>query len=155
MDFTRKINDLDHQIDAYHRMLNHHSVWFLIATVSAWSLGKGHPVAGLAAAFLIMYFYVVIVFNDLKAEYGDKLIIDGWRVHIKKAIYMLKAEIHENSEGSEQQIFLDLLEKQCNSRLKFKNFFKHRPFLIAFCFFAWMFYEMLLSFLLYLKSITV
>ncbi len=100
-----------------------------------------------------MYFYVVIVFNDLKAEYDNKLVIDGWKVHIKKAIDMLKTEIYENSEGSEQQSFLDLLEKQCNSRLKFKSFFKHRPFLIAFCFFGWMFYEMLMLSLFYLKSI--
>ena len=98
-----------------------------------------------------MGFYAVIITNDLKAKYGDKLIADGWKIHIKKAIKMLEAEILEGCEESEQQKLLDLLEEKCHSRIKFKNFLKHRPFLIAYVFWAWMFYENLIAFLRYIK----
>ena len=98
-----------------------------------------------------MGFYVVIITDDLKAKYDGKLIVDVWKIHIKKAIKMLKAEISEGCEESERQKLLDLLEEKCHSRIKFKNSLKYRPFLIAYIFWVWMFYENLIAFLRYIK----
>ena len=151
MNFVNKIYELAEQIDYHHKMLNHRAAWLLLSTVAVWSLSDNHPIPAIVAAILIVGFYVVIITNDLKAKYGDKLIADGWKIHIKKAIEMLEAEILEGCEKSEQQKLLDLLEEKCHSRIKFKNFLKHRPFLIAYVFWAWMFYENLIAFLRYIK----
>ena len=151
MNFVNKIYELAEQIDYHHKMLNHHAAWLLLSTVAVWSLSDNHPIPAIVASILIMGFYAVIITNDLKAKYGDKLIADGWKIHIKKAIKMLEAEILEGCEESEQQKLLDLLEEKCHSRIKFKNFLKHRPFLIAYVFWAWMFYENLIAFLRYIK----
>ena len=151
MNFVNKIYELAEQIDYHHKMLNHRAAWFLFSTVAVWSLSDNHPIPAIVASILIMGFYAVIITNDLKAKYGDKLIADGWKIHIKKAIEMLEAEILEGCEESEQQKLLDLLEEKCHSRIKFKNFLKHRPFLIAYVFWAWMFYENLIAFLRYIK----
>jgi hypothetical protein len=151
MSFFDKIYELDEQIAFYHKMLNHHAAWLLLSTVAVWSLSDNHPVPAIVAAILIVGFYAVIITNDLKAKYGDKLTADGWKIHIKKAIEMLKAEIFEGCEESDRQKLLDLLEEKCYSRIKFKNFLKHRPFLIAYVFWAWMFYENLIAFLRYIK----
>ena len=151
MNFVNKIYELAEQIDYHHKMLNHRAAWLLLSTVAVWSLSDNHPIPAIVASILIMGFYAVIITNDLKAKYGDKLIADGWKIHIKKAIEMLEAEILEGCEESEQQKLLDLLEEKCHSRIKFKNFLKHRPFLIAYVFWAWMFYENLIAFLLYIK----
>ena len=139
MNFVNKIYELAEQIDYHHKMLNHRAAWLLLSTVAVWSLSDNHPIPAIVASILIMGFYAVIITNDLKAKYGDKLIADGWKIHIKKAIKMLEAEILEGCEESEQQKLLDLLEEKCHSRIKFKNFLKHRPFLIAYVFWAWMF----------------
>ena len=151
MNFVNKIYELAEQIDYHHKMLNHRAAWLLLSTVAVWSLSDNHPIPAIVAAILIVGFYVVIITDDLKAKYGDRLIADGWKIHIKKAIEMLKAEILEGCEESEQQKLLDLLEEKCHSRIKFKNFLKHRPFLIAYVFWAWMFYENLIAFLRYIK----
>ena len=151
MNFVNKIYELAEQIDYHHKMLNHRAAWLLLSTVAVWSLSDTHPIPAIVASILIMGFYAVIITNDLKAKYGDKLIADGWKIHIKKAIEMLEAEILEGCEESEQQKLLDLLEEKCHSRIKFKNFLKHRPFLIAYVFWAWMFYENLIAFLRYIK----
>ena len=151
MNFVNKIYELAEQIDYHHKMLNHRAAWLLLSTVAVWSLSNNHPIPAIVASILIMGFYAVIITNDLKAKYGDKLIADGWKIHIKKAIEMLEAEILEGCEESEQQKLLDLLEEKCHSRIKFKNFLKHRPFLIAYVFWAWMFYENLIAFLRYIK----
>ena len=151
MNFVNKIYELAEQIDYHHKMLNHRAAWLLLSTVAVWSLSDNHPIPAIVAAILIMGFCAVIITNDLKAKYGDKLIADGWKIHIKKAIEMLEAEILEGCEESEQQKLLDLLEEKCHSRIKFKNFLKHRPFLIAYVFWAWMFYENLIAFLRYIK----
>ena len=151
MNFVNKIYELAEQIDYHHKMLNHHAAWLLLSTVAVWSLSDNHPIPAIVASILIMGFYAVIITNDLKAKYGDKLIADGWKIHIKKAIEMLEAEILEGCEESEQQKLLDLLDEKCHSRIKFKNFLKHRPFLIAYVFWAWMFYENLIAFLRYIK----
>ena len=151
MNFVNKIYELAEQIDHHHKMLNHRAAWLLLSTVAVWSLSDNHPIPAIVASILIMGFYAVIITNDLKAKYGDKLIADGWKIHIKKAIKMLEAEILEGCEESEQQKLLDLLEEKCHSRIKFKNFLKHRPFLIAYVFWAWMFYENLIAFLRYIK----
>ncbi len=151
MNFVNKIYELAEQIDYHHKMLNHRAAWLLLSTVAVWSLSDNHPIPAIVASILIMGFYAVIITNDLKAKYGDKLIADGWKIHIKKAIEMLEAEILEGCEKSEQQKLLDLLEEKCHSRIKFKNFLKHRPFLIAYVFWAWMFYENLIAFLRYIK----
>ncbi|HHK6135268.1 MULTISPECIES: hypothetical protein [Neisseria] len=151
MNFVNKIYELAEQIDYHHKMLNHRAAWLLLSTVAVWSLSDNHPIPAIVASILIMGFYAVIITNDLKAKYGDKLIADGWKIHIKKAIEMLEAEILEGCEESEQQKLLDLLEEKCHSRIKFKNFLKHRPFLIAYVFWAWMFYENLIAFLRYIK----
>lgn len=151
MNFVNKIYELAEQIDYHHKMLNHRAAWLLLSTVAVWSLSDNHPIPAIVASILIMGFYAVIITNDLKAKYGDKLIADGWKIHIKKAIEMLEAEILEGCEESEQQKLLDLLEEKCYSRIKFKNFLKHRPFLIAYVFWAWMFYENLIAFLRYIK----
>ena len=151
MNFVNKIYELAEQIDYHHKMLNHRAAWLLLSTVAVWSLSDNHPIPSIVASILIMGFYAVIITNDLKAKYGDKLIADGWKIHIKKAIEMLEAEILEGCEESEQQKLLDLLEEKCHSRIKFKNFLKHRPFLIAYVFWAWMFYENLIAFLRYIK----
>ncbi|MBF1265620.1 MAG: hypothetical protein HXM80_08115 [Neisseria sicca] len=151
MNFVNKIYELAEQIDYHHKMLNHRAAWLLLSTVAVWSLSDNHPIPAIVASILIMGFYAVIITNDLKAKYGDKLIADGWKIHIKKAIKMLEAEILEGCEESEQQKLLDLLEEKCHSRIKFKNFLKHRPFLIAYVFWAWMFYENLIAFLRYIK----
>ena len=151
MNFVNKIYELAEQIDYHHKMLNHHAAWLLLSTVAVWSLSDNHPIPAIVASILIMGFYAVIITNDLKAKYGDKLIADGWKIHIKKAIEMLEAEILEGCEESEQQKLLDLLKEKCHSRIKFKNFLKHRPFLIAYVFWAWMFYENLIAFLRYIK----
>ena len=140
----------------YRVLTTHHTVesvaaFFGITGDAVWSLSDNHPIPAIVAAILIVGFYVVIITNDLKAKYGDKLIVDGWKIHIKKAIEMLKAEILEGCEESERQKLLDLLEEKCHSRIKFKNFLKHRPFLIAYVFWAWMFYENLIAFLRYIK----
>ena len=132
MNFVNKIYELAEQIDYHHKMLNHRAAWLLLSTVAVWSLSDNHPIPAIVASILIMGFYAVIITNDLKAKYGDKLIADGWKIHIKKAIEMLEAEILEGCEESEQQKLLDLLEEKCHSRIKFKNFLKHRPFLIAY-----------------------
>ena len=151
MNFVNKIYELAEQIDYHHKMLNHHAAWLLLSTVAVWSLSDNHPIPAIVASILIMGFYAVIITNDLKAKYGDKLIADGWKSHIKKSIEMLEAEILEGCEEAEQQKLLDLLEEKCHSRIKFKNFLKHRPFLIAYVFWAWMFYENLIAFLRYIK----
>ena len=151
MNFVNKIYELAEQIDYHHKMLNHRAAWLLLSTVAVWSLSDNHPIPAIVASILIMGFYAVIITNDLKAKYCDKLIADGWKIHIKKAIEMLEAEILEGCEESEQQKLLDLLEEKCHSRIKFKNFLKHRPFLIAYVFWAWMFYENLIAFLRYIK----
>ena len=151
MNFVNKIYELAEQIDYHHKMLNHRAAWLLLSTVAVWSLSDNHPIPAIVASILIMGFYAVIITNDLKAKYGDRLIADGWKIHIKKAIEMLEAEILEGCEESEQQKLLDLLEEKCHSRIKFKNFLKHRPFLIAYVFWAWMFYENLIAFLRYIK----
>ncbi|HHK5986562.1 TPA: hypothetical protein ACQWGQ_000352 [Neisseria subflava] len=151
MNFVNKIYELAEQIDYHHKMLNHRAAWLLLSTIAVWSLSDNHPIPAIVASILIMGFYAVIITNDLKAKYGDKLIADGWKIHIKKAIEMLEAEILEGCEESEQQKLLDLLEEKCHSRIKFKNFLKHRPFLIAYVFWAWMFYENLIAFLRYIK----
>ena len=151
MNFVNKIYELAEQIDYHHKMLNHRAAWLLLSTVAVWSLSDNHPIPAIVASILIMGFYAVIITNDLKAKYGDKLIADGWKIHIKKAIEMLEAEILEGCEESEQQKLLDLLEEKCHSRIKFKNFLKHRSFLIAYVFWAWMFYENLIAFLRYIK----
>ena len=151
MNFVNKIYELAEQIDYHHKMLNHRAAWLLLSTVAVWSLSDNHPIPAIVASILIMGFYAVIITNDLKAKYGDKLIADEWKIHIKKAIEMLEAEILEGCEESEQQKLLDLLEEKCHSRIKFKNFLKHRPFLIAYVFWAWMFYENLIAFLRYIK----
>ena len=151
MNFVNKIYELAEQIDYHHKMLNHRAAWLLLSTVAVWSLSDNHPIPAIVASILIIGFYAVIITNDLKAKYGDKLIADGWKIHIKKAIEMLEAEILEGCEESEQQKLLDLLEEKCHSRIKFKNFLKHRPFLIAYVFWAWMFYENLIAFLRYIK----
>jgi len=151
MNFVNKIYELAEQIDYHHKMLNHRAAWLLLSTVAVWSLSDNHPIPAIVAAILIVGFYVVIITDDLKAKYGGKLIVDGWKIHIKKAIEMLEAEILEGCEESEQQKLLDLLEEKCHSRIKFKNFLKHRPFLIAYVFWAWMFYENLIAFLRYIK----
>ena len=151
MNFVNKIYELAEQIDYHHKMLNHRAAWLLLSTVAVWSLSDNHPIPAIVASILIMGFYAVIITNDLKAKYGDKLIADGWKIHIKKAIEMLEAEILEGCEKSEQQKLSDLLEEKCHSRIKFKNFLKHRPFLIAYVFWAWMFYENLIAFLRYIK----
>ena len=151
MNFVNKIYELAEQIDYHHKMLNHRAAWLLLSTVAVWSLSDNHPIPAIVASILIMGFYAVIITNDLKAKYGDKMIADGWKIHIKKAIEMLEAEILEGCEESEQQKLLDLLEEKCHSRIKFKNFLKHRPFLIAYVFWAWMFYENLIAFLRYIK----
>lgn len=151
MNFVNKIYELAEQIDYHHKMLNHRAAWLLLSTVAVWSLSDNHPIPAIVASILIMGFYAVIITNDLKAKYGDKLIADGWKIHIKKAIEMLEAEILEGCEESEQQKLLDLLEEKCHSRIKFKNFLKHRPFLIAYVFWAWMFYENLIAFPRYIK----
>ena len=151
MNFVNKIYELAEQIDYHHKMLNHRAAWLLLSTVAVWSLSDNHPIPAIVASILIMGFYAVIITNDLKAKYGDKLIADGWKIHIKKTIEMLEAEILEGCEESEQQKLLDLLEEKCHSRIKFKNFLKHRPFLIAYVFWAWMFYENLIAFLRYIK----
>ncbi len=151
MNFVDKIHELDEQIAYYHKMLNHHAAWLLLSTVAVWSLSDNHPIPAIVAAILIVGFYVVIITDDLKAKYDGKLIVDVWKIHIKKAIKMLKAEISEGCEESERQKLLDLLEEKCHSRIKFKNFLKHRPFLIAYVFWAWMFYENLIAFLRYIK----
>ena len=151
MNFVNKIYELAEQIDYHHKMLNHRAAWLLLSTVAVWSLSDNHPIPAIVASILIMGFYAVIITNDLKAKYGDKLIADGWKIHIKKAIEMLEAEILEGCEESEQQKLLDLLEEKYHSRIKFKNFLKHRPFLIAYVFWAWMFYENLIAFLRYIK----
>ena len=151
MNFVNKIYELAEQIDYHHKMLNHRAAQLLLSTVAVWSLSDNHPIPAIVASILIMGFYAVIITNDLKAKYGDKLIADGWKIHIKKAIKMLEAEILEGYEESEQQKLLDLLEEKCHSRIKFKNFLKHRPFLIAYVFWAWMFYENLIAFLCCIK----
>ena len=151
MNFVNKIYELAEQIDYHHKMLNHHAAWLLLSTVAVWSLSDNHPIPAIVASILIMGFYAVIITNDLKAKYGDKLIADGWKIHIKKAIKMLKAEISEGCEESERQKLLDLLEEKCHSRIKFKNSLKYRPFLIAYIFWVWMFYENLIAFLRYIK----
>ena len=151
MNFVDKIYELDEQIAFYHKMLNHHAAWLLLSTVAVWSLSDNHPLPAIVAAILIVGFYVVIITDDLKAKYGGKLIVDGWKIHIKKAIKMLKAEISEGCGESERQKLLDLLEEKCHSRIKFKNSLKYRPFLIAYIFWVWMFYENLIAFLRYIK----
>jgi len=144
MNFVDKIHELDEQIAYYHKMLNHHAAWLLLSTVAVWSLSDNHPIPAIVAAILIVGFYVVIITDDLKAKYDGKLIVDVWKIHIKKAIKMLKAEISEGCEESERQKLLDLLEEKCHSRIKFKNSLKYRPFLIAYIFWVWMFYENLI-----------
>ena len=151
MNFVDKIYELDEQIAFYHKMLNHHAAWLLLSTVAVWSLSDNHPIPAIVAAILIVGFYVVIITDDLKAKYGGKLIVDVWKIHIKKAIKMLKAEISEGCGESERQKLLDLLEEKCHSRIKFKNSLKYRPFLIAYIFWVWMFYENLIAFLRYIK----
>ena len=151
MNFVNKIYELAEQIDYRHKMLNHRAAWLLLSTVAVWSLSDNHPIPAIVASILIMGFYAVIITNDLKAKYGDKLIVDGWKIHIKKAIEMLKAEISEGCGESERQKLLDLLEEKCHSRIKFKNSLKYRPFLIAYIFWVWMFYENLIAFLRYIK----
>ncbi|WP_415772697.1 hypothetical protein ACMYUL_06420 [Neisseria sp. CP9] len=151
MNFVDKIHELDEQIAYYHKMLNHHAAWLLLSTVAVWSLSDNHPIPAIVAAILIVGFYVVIITDDLKAKYDGKLIVDVWKIHIKKAIKMLKAEISEGCEESERQKLLDLLEEKCHSRIKFKNSLKYRPFLIAYIFWVWMFYENLIAFLRYIK----
>ncbi|MGP1365641.1 hypothetical protein [Neisseria sicca] len=151
MNFVDKIHELDEQIAYYHKMLNHHAAWLLLSTVAVWSLSDNHPIPAIVASILIMGFYVVIITDDLKAKYDGKLIVDVWKIHIKKAIKMLKAEISEGCEESERQKLLDLLEEKCHSRIKFKNSLKYRPFLIAYIFWVWMFYENLIAFLRYIK----
>ena len=151
MNFVDKIHELDEQIAFYHKMLNHHAAWLLLSTVAVWSLSDNHPIPAIVAAILIVGFYVVIITDDLKAKYDGKLIVDVWKIHIKKAIKMLKAEISEGCEESERQKLLDLLEEKCHSRIKFKNSLKYRPFLIAYIFWVWMFYENLIAFLRYIK----
>ena len=150
MNFVDKIHELDEQIAYYHKMLNHHAAWLLLSTVAVWSLSDNHPIPAIVAAILIVGFYVVIITDDLKAKYDGKLIVDVWKIHIKKAIKMLKAEISEGCEESERQKLLDLLEEKCHSRIKFKNSLKYRPFLIAYIFWVWMFYENLIAFLRYI-----
>ena len=145
MNFVDKIHELDEQIAYYHKMLNHHAAWLLLSTVAVWSLSDNHPIPAIVAAILIVGFYVVIITDDLKAKYDGKLIVDVWKIHIKKAIKMLKAEISEGCEESERQKLLDLLEEKCHSRIKFKNSLKYRPFLIAYIFWVWMFYENLIA----------
>ena len=98
MNFDNKIYELAEQIAYYHQMFNHHAAWLLLSTVAVWSLSDNHPVPAIVAAILIVGFYAVIITNDLKAKYGDKLTADGWKIHIKKAIEMLKAEIFEGCE---------------------------------------------------------
>ena len=151
MNFVDKIHELDEQIAYYHKMLNHHAAWLLLSTVAVWSLSDNHPIPAIVAAILIVGFYVVIITDDLKAKYDGKLIVDVWKIHIKKAIKMLKAEISEGCEESERQKLLDLLEEKCHSRIKFKNSLKYRPFLIAYIFWVWRFYENLIAFLRYIK----
>ena len=151
MNFVDKIHELDEQIAYYHKMLNHHAAWLLLSTVAVWSLSDNHPIPAIVAAILIVGFYVVIITDDLKAKYDGKLIVDVWKIHIKKAIKMLKAEISEGCEESERQKLLDLLEEKCHSRIKFKNSLKYRPFLIAYIFWVWMFYENLIAFIRYIK----
>ena len=151
MNFVNKIYELAEQIAYYHKMLNHHAAWLLLSTVAVWSLSDNHPIPAIVAAILIVGFYVVIITDDLKAKYDGKLIVDVWKIHIKKAIKMLKAEISEGCEESERQKLLDLLEEKCHSRIKFKNSLKYRPFLIAYIFWVWMFYENLIAFLRYIK----
>ncbi|WP_016687485.1 hypothetical protein [Neisseria sicca] len=151
MNFVDKIHELDEQIAYYHKMLNHHASWLLLSTVAVWSLSDNHPTPAIVAAILIVGFYVVVITDDLKAKYDGKLIVDVWKIHIKKAIKMLKAEISEGCGESERQKLLDLLEEKCHSRIKFKNSLKYRPFLIAYIFWVWMFYENLIAFLRYIK----
>ena len=103
MNFVNKIYELAEQIDYHHKMLNHRAAWLLLSTVAVWSLSDNHPIPAIVASILIMGFYAVIITNDLKAKYGDKLIADGWKIHIKKAIEMMEAEILEGCEESEQQ----------------------------------------------------
>lgn len=144
MNFVNKIYELAEQIAYYHKMLNHHAAWLLLSTIAVWSLGDNHPIPAIVAAILIMGFYVVIIMNDMKAKYGDKLIADGWKVSIKKAIKLLKTEILEKCDNQEQQKLLDLLEKKCLTQIQFKNFFKHRLFWIAYIFWVWMLLDLLI-----------
>ena len=144
MNFVDKIHELDEQIAYYHKMLNHHAAWLLLSTVAVWSLSDNHPIPAIVAAILIVGFYVVIITDDLKAKYDGKLIVDVWKIHIKKAIKMLKAEISEGCEESERQKLLDLLEKKCLTQIQFKNFFKHRLFWIAYIFWGWMLLDLLI-----------
>ena len=91
-----------------------------------------------------MGFYAVIIMNDMKTKYGDKLIADGRKVSIEKAIKLLKTEILEKCDNQEQQKLLDLLEKKCLTQIQFKNFFKHRLFWIAYIFWVWMLLDLLI-----------
>ena len=143
MNFDNKIYELAEQIAYYHQMFNHHAAWLLFSTIAVWSLGDNHPIPAIVAAILIMGFYVVIIMNDVKAKYGNKLIADGRKVHIEKAIELLKTEILENCDKQEQQKLLDLLEKKCLTQIKFKNFFKYRLFWIAYIFWGWMLLDLL------------
>ncbi|MDO4248959.1 MAG: hypothetical protein Q4C79_08410 [Neisseria sp.] len=147
MDFKDRIKELSNQITDYYKALNYHSAWLLLAVFSVRSLGDSHPVAAMVGIFLVMYFYIVMVMNGLKITYGDRLIVDGWKVHIKKAIGMLRTEIQNNCTESERQELLDLLEEKCSSQIRFKSFFRHRPFLITYGYFCWMFYEIFILFL--------
>ncbi|WP_107687650.1 hypothetical protein [Neisseria wadsworthii] len=145
MFYFNKVERLSGQIAFYHKVLNHHAPWFLLATIAAWSLGSSHPIQGLISLLLIAYFYRVIMLNDLKEKYGNELIIDGWKIHIKKAIDMLETDIRKNCMTEQQQEVLNLLQEKCSSQIKLKNIFRNRPFLVAYLFFAWAFWDLLES----------
>lgn len=82
MNFVNKIYELAEQIAYRHKMLNHHAAWLLLSTIAVWSLSDNHPIPAIVAAILIMGFYAVIIMNDVKTKYGDKLIADGRKVSI-------------------------------------------------------------------------
>lgn len=90
MNFVNKIYELAEQIAYRHKMLNHHAAWLLLSTIAVWSLSDNHPIPAIVAAILIMGFYAVIIMNDVKTKYGDKLIADGRKVSIEQAIELLK-----------------------------------------------------------------
>ena len=142
MDVANKIDELGNHIATYHKMMNYYASWFLLATISAWSLSYNHRFAGLVAVFLIVYFYMKLVLDETKKKFDGKLIVDGWNTDIKKAINMLEAEIRNNCEGSEQQEFLKLLQERCSSQIRCRSIFKHRAFWAAYLFFAWACIEM-------------
>lgn len=143
MDVTNKIDELSNHIATYHKMMNYYASWFLLATISVWSLSYNHRFAGLLAALLIAYFYMKIVLDETKKKFDGKLIVDGWNTTIKKAINMLGAEIRNNCEEPEQQEFLKLLKEKCSSQIKYMSIFRHIPFLVAWMFFGCMLWDMI------------